>query len=75
MVPRSTGDGAGADGKRSGRLAPGPRIRSLVVAREDENVAERPPMPQPPEGWEVIDADGKGTGRDAYGNPVPPTKP
>ena len=24
----------------------------------------------PPEGWEVIDADGKGTGRDAYGNPV-----
>jgi hypothetical protein len=27
----------------------------------------------PPEGWEVIDADGKGTGRDAYGNPVEPT--
>jgi hypothetical protein len=27
----------------------------------------------PPEGWEVIDADGKGTGHDAYGNPVAPT--
>jgi hypothetical protein len=27
----------------------------------------------PPEGWEVIDADGKPTGHDAYGNPVSPT--
>ncbi len=24
----------------------------------------------PPEGWEVIDADGKPIGHDAYGNPV-----
>ncbi|TMD32843.1 MAG: hypothetical protein E6I94_00780 [Chloroflexi bacterium] len=38
-------------------------------------MAERPPSGGPPEGWEVIDADGKGTGRDAYGNPVAPTPP
>jgi hypothetical protein len=47
----------------------------------DAQAPVAPPAPSPatdsaqgpPEGWEVIDADGKGTGHDAYGNPVAPT--